>query len=331
MASRQKRLRHDAYSVALICPLEVEMSAVRYMLDEEHQRLPQVEGDVNQYILGELSGHNVAIASLPAGYQGEVSAAALARDIARTYPSLKLRLLVGIGGGVPREGVDIRLGDVVISTPSGIHGGVVQYDLGMQTPSGFFRKGFLCPPPAEWLSVLTIMRSTHRAQPNMIVDFIAQMLEKFPRLAEYGRPSQADDILFHSDYEHRTHKRTCTDCDKTRAVIRPRREAPHEPVVHYGTIASGDRVMKDAAERDKISQESDGAICFEMEAASLMNNFRYSHKNDAWQPYAAAAAAALAKELLSYFHPFPNNPPTSAAKLFCQMYLGGRLSYSSTV
>ena len=51
-------------------------------------------------------------------------------------------------------------------------------------------------------------------------------------------------------------------------------------------------------------------LCFEMEAAGLMNNFPClvvrgicdyadSHKNKQWQPYAAATAAAYAKELLS--------------------------------
>ena len=51
-------------------------------------------------------------------------------------------------------------------------------------------------------------------------------------------------------------------------------------------------------------------MCFEMEAAGLMNDFGClvirgicdyadSHKNKKWQPYAAATAAACAKEILS--------------------------------
>jgi nucleoside phosphorylase len=84
--------------------------------------------------------------------------------------------------------------------------------------------------------------------------------------------------------------------------------------VFYGLIASGNRVMKDAMERDKISKDSSGAICFEMEAAGLMNDFRCvvirgisdysdSHKNDEWHAYAAAVAAGLAKEILSHMDP----------------------------
>jgi nucleoside phosphorylase len=93
-------------------------------------------------------------------------------------------------------------------------------------------------------------------------------------------------------------------------VVRaPRRSG--EGVVHYGTIASGNQVMKDGVARDKLSSELGGVLCFEMEAAGLMNSFPClvvrgicdyadSHKNKKWQPFAAAAAAACAKEILSY-------------------------------
>ncbi|RAH68455.1 kinesin [Aspergillus aculeatinus CBS 121060] len=146
MKTRKKRLSHNAHTVALLAPLEVELSAVRYMLDEEHEQLPATKNNLIRYVPGQLSQHNVAIASLPAGYRGTISAAIVARDLARTFPSIELRLLVGIGGGVPSATADVRLGDVVVSVPSGTQGGVVQYDLGKQTTTGFQRKGFLCLP-----------------------------------------------------------------------------------------------------------------------------------------------------------------------------------------
>ncbi|KAJ5663013.1 hypothetical protein N7507_003744 [Penicillium longicatenatum] len=109
-----QELGYEAYTVGIVCALEFEISAVRYMLDKEHARLPRKPGDSNLYILGELSGHNVILASLP-GSQGKSAAAIVARDIARTFPSIELRLMVGIGGGVPSRKNDIRLGDVVKS------------------------------------------------------------------------------------------------------------------------------------------------------------------------------------------------------------------------
>jgi hypothetical protein len=47
------------------------------------------------------------------------------------FHAIRFGLTVGIGGGAPdlNNGVDIRLGDVVVSQPDGTHDGVVQYDL----------------------------------------------------------------------------------------------------------------------------------------------------------------------------------------------------------
>lgn len=322
----KKALTLDDYTVALICPLEVEMSAARYMLDEEHDRLPAAIGDTNQYILGQMSGHNVAIASLPTGYQGIAPAATLSSHMARTFPFINLRLLVGIGGGVPSETTDVRLGDVVVSVPDGTQGGVIEYDLGRQTSTGFERKGFLCPPPTEWLAVVSVMRSDHRTQPNHVSRFISNMIDRFPTLVQYCRPST--DVLYQSDYVHRPGWGACENCEPTKHVIRGRRNSDAEPVIHYGLIASGNRVIKDAKERDKISKDSGGAICFEMEAAGLMNNFQCivirgiadyadSHKNDIWQPYAAAAAAGTAKEILSYIK--PQSGTSSSPPAFSEM------------
>lgn len=92
-----------------------------------------------------------------------------------------------------------------------------------------------------------------------------------------------------------------------------------EPKIHYGLIASGNMVVKDGRRRDELfSQLRDRVggecICFEMEAAGLMNNFPClvirgisdyadSHKNRTWRKYAAMTAAAYAKELLGVVPP----------------------------
>ena len=66
--------------------------------------------------------------------------------------------------------------------------------------------------------------------------------------------------------------------------------------------------MKDGLTRDKAAAELK-VLCFEMEAAGLMNDFPClvirgicdysdSHKHKNWQRRAAAVAAAYAKELL---------------------------------
>jgi hypothetical protein len=82
-----------------------------------------------------------------------------------------------------------------------------------------------------------------------------------------------------------------------------------DPFIHYGLIASGDQVMRHSATRERLRKELN-VLCFEMEAAGLIDDFlclvvrgicdyANSHKNKLWQGYAAATAAAYAKELLS--------------------------------
>lgn len=66
--------------------------------------------------------------------------------------------------------------------------------------------------------------------------------------------------------------------------------------------------MRDASIRNALTADKD-VLCFEMEAAGLMNHFPClvvrgicdyadSHKNNEWQGYAAMAAAAYTKDLL---------------------------------
>lgn len=71
--------------------------------------------------------------------------------------------------------------------------------------------------------------------------------------------------------------------------------------------------MKDALVCDMLAKEKE-VLCFEMEAAGLMNHFPClvirgicdysdSHKNEEWQGYASMTAAAYANDLLRRIHP----------------------------
>jgi len=93
-------------------------------------------------------------------------------------------------------------------------------------------------------------------------------------------------------------------------VQRRARRPTDQPEIHYGLIASGNRVLKDAAARDRWAKEH-GILCFEMEAAGVMNtlpclvirgicDYADSYKNKRWQNYAAATAASYAKLLLRH-------------------------------
>src|SRR5947209_8749469 len=137
----------EEYQIGVVCALPKEMRAARAMLDKEHKQLQiQDARDNNSYVFGQVHGHNVVIACLPAGVYGTVAAATVASNMLRTFKGLRFSLLVGIGGGIPnlKRGRDIRLADIVVSQPDDTHGGVVQYDLGKSLDGGWFtRRGSL--------------------------------------------------------------------------------------------------------------------------------------------------------------------------------------------
>src|ERR1700734_1677091 len=123
-------MRHQDYTVGWICALPTEVAAAQAMLDECHDPLQQDTCDQNTYVLGRIGVHNVVLACLPSGVSGTVSAATVAMQMSSSFKCLRFGLMVGIGGGVPSEENDIRLGDIVISQPTGAFGGVIQYDFG---------------------------------------------------------------------------------------------------------------------------------------------------------------------------------------------------------
>ena len=124
-----RAIAKDDYTVGWVCALPSEMAAAKVMLDEIHPDLAEQDpSDHNNYILGKIQNHNVVIACLPAGVYGLTPAATVAKDMLRTFKSIRFGLMVGIGGGAPSSNHDIRLGDIVVSQPSGTSGGVIQYD-----------------------------------------------------------------------------------------------------------------------------------------------------------------------------------------------------------
>lgn len=299
------------YTVGWICALPVEMAAARAMLDEIHPSVPQVDDGI--YLLGAISGHNIVIACLPAGVYGICSASIVATQMTFSFPKITFVLMVGIAGGVPSNKADIRLGDVVVSRPVGTLGGVVQYDYGKTIREGkLHHTGSLNKPPSFLLSATAALEASHALERTKVPSLLSQMLQRYPSMDNFMYPAMEPDILFKSDYQHvRSSSHSgCLDCSQ-RHCVRRRPRNHTDPVIHYGIVASGNQVMRDGLTRDRLAQEfEDTILSFEMEASGLMDNFPClvirgicdyadSHKNKQWQPYAAATAAAYAKELLS--------------------------------
>jgi nucleoside phosphorylase len=300
------------YTVGWICALSIESVAAQLFLDEEHNR-PQYTSlhDNNDYTLGRIGEHNVVIAVLPNGEYGISSAASVARDMLHTFPNVRIGLLVGVGGGAPSQKHDIRLGDVVVSSPHNGNGGVFQYDFGITIQGQKFQEtGFLNQPPTFLRTAVSGIQALYKRKGHRLKETVDDILQKNPRLQrEYNRPNANSDRLYKSGV---IHEKSCAAiCNNDPSDIVPRTERTENednPAIHYGLIASANQLMKDALVRDALAAEKN-VLCFEMEAAGLMNNFPClvirgicdysdSHKNENWQGHAAMMAAAYAKDLL---------------------------------
>jgi len=337
---------HKEYTVGWVCALPKEQTAATAMLDQIHPDLPKPPNDHNTYTLGSIGKHNTVIACLPKGKVGTNSAATVATRMVGTFPSIRVGLMVGIGGGIPSK---VRLGDVVVSTPVGEYPGVVQWDFGKaEEDSGFKRTGALNNPPSALLTAITKMETKHEMYGPKVPQYLDDLKKNWPNLMlKYTRSDSLKDPLFPPDNPHRSRSRwqailsmfweailaflgyflgwwVFAPIDRgaeqvTRTsvstVIDGEQSRPRGMRVHYGLIASGNQVIKDAKFRDNLNKSLGGnVLCVEMEAAGLMIDFPCivirgicdyadSRKNKDWQEHAAAIAAACAKELLEYVQP----------------------------
>jgi nucleoside phosphorylase len=306
------------YTVLWICALTTEYVAAQCFLDEEDPK-PEAGsipiGDTNTYTLGQIARHRVVLAVLPKGEYGVGSAASVITNILRSFPNIRIGLMVGIGDGAPTKANDIRLGDVVVSSPKDGHGGVYHYDLGKEVQgSGFKQTGFSDQPPTVVRTAISALEAKHTRKGHRIIQNIEAALKLNPRLRRkgYACPTPESDRLYKADILHPALAEDCSDTCGTQSykliTRRPRDEYDDNPSIHYGLIGSGNKVMKDAILRDRLAREH-GILCFEMEAAGIMNrmpclivrgicDYCDSHKNKFWQGYASMSAAAYAKELL---------------------------------
>ncbi|CZR46055.1 uncharacterized protein FPRO_11502 [Fusarium proliferatum ET1] len=302
-SQKTSRASYEQYTIAWICALPKELTAARAVLDNVHEPLPKQKNDTNSYILGSIGCHNIAIACLPTNEYGTNNAVNVLTNLTRTFTSIYLSLMVGIGGGVPGEDFDIRLGDIVVGTR------VVQHDLGKITEGGQIQHTAVPRTLAHSIGkALSILQAEHQPLSSRIPLILEERFREYPA---YARPTTAD-RLFSSAYRHNSRAPTCDKCSPS-ALVRRSERSTDNPYIYYGTIASGNQVMRSSTVRDKVAQELK-AICFEMEAAGLNDicpslsvrgicDYSDSHKSKEWQEYAAATAAAYAREFVEKLPP----------------------------
>lgn len=305
-------LNRALYTVAWIAPLEIEAQAALHMLDERHHgRFTVARGDDYVFHAGTMCGHNVVVATLPAGQEyGTGSAAALAGQLKKSFPNLWFGLLVGVAAGLPDHRADpprdIRLGDVLVALPVGNSAGLVAYDLGKETGAEGFQPLRFGHVLAETETVVRSaigsikLRAPHDA--DALLEHYDGMKHKEHATGTFADPGMHNDKLYEIN-----------GLGDEEEIIRDTRPPAKRTRVWYGPIGSGDKLMRNSRQRNEL-RDKYGVIGLEMEAAGTMNripvgvirgvcDYADEHKNKDWQPYAAAMAAAYAKAILCEIPP----------------------------
>ncbi|PKK49870.1 hypothetical protein CI102_5618 [Trichoderma harzianum] len=300
------------YTVAWIAPLEIEAQAALHLLDNRHHgRFPLTPRDDYVFQAGDACGHNIIIATLPAGeVYGTRSAAALATQVKKFFPNLWFGLLVGIAAGLPNLSrnppLDIRLGDVLVGLPVGDSAGLIDYDLGKETGTDGFqllRAGHALAKTATVVrSAIGSIKLRAPNDSNDVLQHYKRIEHKEHPVGTFADPGQGRDTLYQVN-----------ESGVISPVLRERRPDSKRIRVWYGPIGSGDKLMKNAQKRNEL-RDKYNIIGLEMEAAGTMDqipvgvirgvcDYGDEHKNDEWQPYAAAMAAAYARAVLAEIRP----------------------------
>ncbi|KAL7904195.1 nucleoside phosphorylase domain-containing protein [Trichoderma velutinum] len=290
----------NQFTVGWIDARRLDGPTAKTFLDEVYET-PKVNpindnNSYSSYTLGRIKEHKVVIATLPNHPDRMASTAIVATNMLFSYPNLRFILLVGIGGGAPSRSHDIRLGDVVVGT-----GGFFQYYFSGTTENQVLQMTGALNSPSCLITATNILRSRH----EMLGHEYETAIEK------YRRPNQLSDKLYRSGFTHPS--RNESSCEKICGTVdlmpRPERtKNRNSPIIHYGAIASGDQLIINAVIRDEVAEQK-GVLCFEKEAAGIVNNYpclvvrgisNYSdtHKNKKWEGYAGMVASAYAKNLL---------------------------------
>lgn len=274
-----------APTVAVLTALACEYAAVTAVLRQAHPVFRGSAEDPNLYLAGELPSrdpstlHHVVATVLP--HAGNRSAAAVATDTLRSFPSIRCMIFSGIAGGIPGSrypGEEVHLGDVLVATD-----GIVDYDHTWTVDGDERLRRQPQGISADMLRAVQEIRATYPDPSEPLIQELQQVTD--PRFA------------------------------------RPEQMAGHAsggPRVHFGAIGSAERLLRDAARRDYLASRY-GIKGVEMEASGLamgaslrgvpwfvirgVADYSDNFKNDTWHGYASLVSAAFIAVLLRHCRP----------------------------
>lgn len=347
---KSEELRLQDVTIGVITALPKEYAAVRAALGCAADVSAPGAGAGRQYALAKVpvrtgGQHIVAVALLPE--MGNNSAAIRAAQmLAHCNP--EHIIMSGIAGAIPnpaKPDEHVRLGDLVIS---GRHG-VVQYDfdkeilrrlpqrqpfrriaawvvrgIGLFTvapPASASLSDLIIeyrhsprPPSAELLEAVNVLESRRLERDYPWEAHIERVIRQLDG-GQWARPPEQTDRL--KDWEDGAPD-TPHPADPQRRLGAPR--------LFYGTIASANKLLKNPLLRDALRDQFK-ALAVEMEASGIADatwnhgigylvvrgtcDYCNSAKSDAWQGYAAVAAACYTRCLIETID--PGSTPVVAA------------------
>ena len=283
--------------VLIVVALAKELAAVQGAMSR-YERIG-VADDPNVYAIGEFADPDGrlpprAVLVCQSG-MGNSNAATTAVDALRSFRNIEHIIMCGIAGGCPSPDTPdehVRLGDIVFSNDAGI----IEYDFVKETEEGSTVRSSPQKASNRMLAVINSLQAEeilgHRPWEAGIDAIIAAS-------QQFVRPDDATDVL-HDGEGH--------------VIDHPAGSERHgRPRVIGGAIATADILQKNPKTRDYL-RDNYRARAVEMEAGGMQNaawardrsvmvirgicDYCDAKKNDVWQMYAAAVAAAYARTLV---------------------------------
>jgi len=229
---------------------------------------------------------------------GTRSAAVACATLLANFHDLKAVIMVGIAGGVPAPGnpvLHVRLGDIVVATEIIDYGHLRSVDGRQQL------RRRLDSPSIDLIGADRILNAGEARGDRPWETWLDDVPQTF------AQPPVDSDILLIGGEEM---------AHPDDSGFGRRRGFPR---VHRGVVASGDQLVRDAAQRDRLAGQY-GAYAIEMEGAGIAVGSMHRSvpwfmvrgiadycdnktKNDQWHPYASLAAAAYVRALLVHCTP----------------------------
>lgn len=287
----------DRVRVLIVVALAKELAAVLGAMSR-YERIG-VADDPNVYAIGEFADPDGrlpprAVLVCQSG-MGNNNAATTAVDALRSFRNIEHLIMCGIAGGCPNPDTPnehVRLGDIVFSNEAGI----IEYDFVKETRDGSTIRSY---PQKASNRMLAVINSLQADEILGNRPWEAGIDEVIAASQQFARPDDTTDVLHDAD---------------GRVIEHPAgTERQGRPKVIGGAIATADILQKNPKSRNDL-RDRYRARAVEMEAGGMQNaawardksvmvirgicDYCDDKKNDVWQMYAAAVAAAYTRTLV---------------------------------